>query len=131
MLTFLPGYSAFALAGLIAASVPVLIHLLNRRRFKVTEWAAMQFLRDAVRRNRRLLNLRDIILLILRTVALAVIGLALARPFFAGNSAQLSPNQPLHAVVVVDNSQSMGYQRLDGSPLLDEAKGRVREFIEA
>jgi hypothetical protein len=131
MLTFLPGFSAFAVAGLVAASVPVLIHLLNRRRFKVTEWAAMQFLRDAVRRNRRLLKLRDIILLILRTVALAVIGLALARPFFAGNSAQLSPNQPLHAVVVVDNSQSMGYQRLDGSPLLDEAKTRVKEFVEA
>jgi hypothetical protein len=60
MLNFLPGYGVFALAGLVAAAAPVLIHLLNRRRFQVTEWAAMQFLRDAVRRNRRIMRLREL-----------------------------------------------------------------------
>lgn len=130
MLTFLPGYGAFAVAGLVAATAPVLIHLLNRRRFQVTEWAAMQFLREAVRRNRRFLRLRDLLLLALRTLALALVGLALARPFFSTTSSTAAPNQPIHAVLVLDNSLSMGYQKLDGSVLLDEAKSRVREFLE-
>jgi hypothetical protein len=130
MLNFLPGYGAFALAGLIAATAPVIIHLLNRRRFKVTEWAAMQFLHEAVRRNRRLLRLRDLILLTLRTLALALFGLALARPFISSTSPTLTPNQPIHAVLLVDNSLSMGYQKLDGSVLLEESKSRIREFLE-
>lgn len=129
MLNFLPGFGAFAVAGLIAASAPILIHLLNRRRFRVKEWAAMDFLLEAVRRRRRFMHLRDILLLILRTAALALFGLALARPFFSSTATNLVPNQPIHAVVVVDNSLSMGYQKLDNSVLLDESKQRVREFI--
>ena len=43
MFNFLPGSGVFALAGLIAAAGPVLIHLLNRRRFRVLNWAAMDF----------------------------------------------------------------------------------------
>src|SRR4051812_28789933 len=109
MLTISPGYGAFAIAGVIAASVPVIIHLLNRRRFRTIEWAAMKFLMEAVRRNRRMMRLRDLLLLALRTLALALFGLALARPFFAGSSTA-APNQPIHAVVVVDNSLSMGRQ---------------------
>lgn len=130
MLTFLPGYGAFAVAGLIAAAAPVIIHLLNRRRFRSIEWAAMQFLREAVRRNRRLLRLRDLLLLTLRTLALALVGLALARPFFTSSAMTPAPNEPIHAVILLDNSLSMGYQKLDGSLLLDEVKGRVREFLE-
>jgi hypothetical protein len=90
----------------------------------------MDFLRQAVRRNRRLLRLRDLLLLILRTLALALFGLALARPFFASTSPTLTPNQPIHAVIVMDNSLSMGYQLVDGSVLLDAAKSRVREFLD-
>ena len=44
------------LAALVAAAGPVLIHLLNRRRFRVVQWAAMDFLRQAVRRSRRILR---------------------------------------------------------------------------
>ena len=43
----------FAIAGLIAAAGPIIIHLLNRRRFRVVEWAAMDFLRQAMQRSRR------------------------------------------------------------------------------
>ena len=73
----------FAAAGAVAAAGPIVIHLLNRRRFRVISWAAMDFLREAVKRNRRILKLRDILLLILRTAAVLLFGLALARPYFA------------------------------------------------
>ena len=81
MLSFL--FSAFAVAGAVAATGRVVIHLLNRRRFRVIRWAAMDFLREAMQRNRRILQLRDIILLALRTAVVLLFGLALARPFFS------------------------------------------------
>ena len=68
------------IAGLIAISAPIIIHLLNRRRFKKIDWAAMDFLLEAQRLNRRRVKLEELILLILRCLALVLIGLLLARP---------------------------------------------------
>ena len=51
-------HAAFALAGVIAAAGPVIIHLLNRRRFRTVEWGAMAFLRKALQRSRRAVRLR-------------------------------------------------------------------------
>src|SRR5229473_2036916 len=94
---------SFALAGLIAAAAPLVIHLLNRRRYRVVDWAAMDLLREALARNRRILHLRDLLLLILRTACVLLFALALAQPHLATTSAANDPNQPVHAVVVVDN----------------------------
>jgi hypothetical protein len=130
MFTFPAGSAIFFYAGLAAAAGPILIHLLNRRRFRVVQWAAMDFLLEAMKRNRRILHLRDLLLLALRTAALVLFGLALAQPLLvAGRGGQLSPQQPVHAVLVVDNSLSMGFEKLDGT-LLGEAKARAREFID-
>lgn len=120
---------SFALAGLIAAAAPLVIHLLNRRRYRVVDWAAMELLREALSRNKRLLHLRDILLLALRTLCVLLFGLALSRPFLSSSSTTTDANQPVHAVLVIDNSLSMGYQRLDGT-LLDEAKARLNDFLD-
>jgi hypothetical protein len=129
MFNFLPGSGIFALAGAIAAAGPILIHLLNRRRFRVVNWAAMDFLIEALARNRRILQLRDLLLLALRTACVLLFGLALARPFLSQSSAVTSTNEPLHAVLVIDNSLSMGYSQLDRT-LLDDAKSKAKEFLE-
>src|SRR5882724_9016779 len=120
---------SFALAGVIAAAAPLVIHLLNRRRYRVVDWAAMELLREALARNRRILHLRDLVLLALRTLCVLLFALALARPYLTSTGAANDPNQPVHAVLIIDNSLSMGYQRLDGT-LLDEAKARLNEFID-
>ncbi len=130
MFNFLPGSGIFALAGLIAAAGPVLIHLLNRRRFRVVNWAAMDFLLEALQRNRRMLHMRDLLLLALRTACVLLFGLALARPFLSHTAASTTANEPLHAVLVIDNSLSMGYKSKLDRTLLDEAKSKAREFIE-
>jgi hypothetical protein len=119
----------FALAGAICAAGPLIIHLLNRRRFRVVEWAAMDFLREAMQRNRRIMQIRDIVLLMLRTAAVLLFGLALAQPFFAMREEEFNDRQPLHAVIVVDNSLSMAYEALDGD-LLAKAKERARQLID-
>jgi hypothetical protein len=126
-LTFVAG--SLAVAGLLAAAGPVLIHLLNRRRHRVLEWAAMDFLRQALGRDRRLIRLRDLALLILRTTCVLLFGLAMARPYWSRDRAALDQNGPVHAVLIVDNSLSMGYTRLDGT-LLDAARAKARAFID-
>lgn len=118
----------FAIAGLALAAGPVLIHLLNRQRYRVVPWAAMDFLRHAVRRSRRWVRLQDILLMLLRSTVLVVFGLAMARPLVPG-SGVADPRQPVHAVLVVDNSLSMGFEQLQGT-VLDRAKSRARELIE-
>jgi hypothetical protein len=119
----------FAVAGLAAAGGAVLIHLLNRRRYRVLPWAAMDFLREAVFRSRRILQLRDLLLLALRVLCLVAFGAALARPYLSRTAAVANPDQPVHAVLLVDNSLGMGYEKLGGT-LLDDAKAKAKEVIE-
>lgn len=119
----------FAAVGAACALGPLIIHLLNRRRYTIVKWAAMDFLRQALQRNRRIMQIRDIVLLILRTAAVLLFGLALARPYFATRQQDFDDRQPLHAVILVDNSLSMGYESLEGT-LLDKAKDRARQLID-
>lgn len=121
---------SFVVAAIVCACGPTIIHLLNRRRYRVVQWAAMDFLKEAMQRNRRILHLRDMILLAMRTLAVLLFGLALAQPFFTrGCNQAVDERQPLHAIVVIDNSLSMGYEGLDGT-LLDKAKDRARRLID-
>jgi hypothetical protein len=122
-------YNWFAIAGLAAAAGPILIHLLNRRRYKVISWAAMDFLRQAVRRSRRIMQLRDLILLLLRTACVILFGLALAQPFLTSARAFFDRDQPVHTVLLIDNSLSMSYNR-SGKSSLETAKAAAKEFIE-
>ncbi|MAD80942.1 MAG: BatA domain-containing protein [Pirellulaceae bacterium] len=130
-MNLLPSFSIwqFAIAGAIFATGPLIIHLLNRRRFRVVHWAAMEFLLQAVKRNRRILQLRDLILLLLRTAAVLLFGLALAQPFLSEGDSEFNGTQPLHVVLVIDNSLSTGYQHLEGN-LLDRTRQQARRFID-
>lgn len=118
----------FAWAGLALAAGPLIIHLLNRQRYKVVSWAAMDFLRHAVRRSRRIMRLQDILLLALRTLVVLLFGLAMARPYFQSGEAADAAGQPVHAVLLIDNSLSMAYQQGE-STVLDYWKTRARERI--
>ena len=74
----------FLLWGLLAASVPVLIHLINKRRHKTIQWAAMQFLLKATRESRGKKKLRHILILTCRALAVAALAFAAARPIVSG-----------------------------------------------
>lgn len=120
---------SFLVAGAIAAAAPTLIHLLNRQRYRTVEWGAMDFLQAAIKRSRKVIQLRDLILLALRTLCVLLFGLAMARPYFQSGGAAGNPDAAVHAIVLVDNSLSMGYASLQGD-LLSEAKAKATEFIE-
>src|SRR3954452_16442671 len=96
----------FVAAGLAAMSIPIIIHILNRRRFKVVDWAAMEFLLRAMRRNRRRLRFEQWLLLAVRCLVLALLGFALARPVGCNQStlASLAGRRSGLHVIVIDNS---------------------------
>jgi len=116
--------------GLVAVAGPTIIHLLNRRRRRTIHWAAMDFLREVIKRTRRILQLRDILLLVLRTLVVLLFILAMARPYWSAGEGAEAGDRPMHAVLVIDNSLSMGYTQVKES-LLDLAKDKIREFIDA
>lgn len=74
------------LFGLLALAIPILIHLLNRSKPRVMEWAAMQFLLASLTYRSRRILLEELILLVLRCLTLACLALAMARPFLPSRS---------------------------------------------
>ena len=70
--------------GLLAAAVPIVIHLINKRRHKTIQWAAMQFLLKATRESRGKKKLRHILILTCRALAVAALAFAAARPIVSG-----------------------------------------------
>lgn len=69
------------LAGLALIFIPILIHLFNRRKAKVIEWGAMRFLAGSMVSRRRRVQIEELILLALRCLLVALLVLAVARPF--------------------------------------------------
>ena len=94
-------------AGALAMLSPIIIHLLNRRRFKIVDWAAMRFLLDADKKNRKRVKLENLILLMLRCLAMLLLGIMIARPFLPSAVGQLLGNeQRFERVIVLDDSLS-------------------------
>jgi len=125
---------AFAIAGVLLVAIPIAIHLLNRRRFKTIDWAAMQFLLAAMRKNRRRVQFEQWILLATRCALIALAGLALARPLGCDGSKLASlvgaGSAAVH-VIVIDNSYPMAYEagRADAPTQLDQARKLAGEIV--
>ena len=67
--------------GSLLVASPIIIHLLSKRKFKIINWAAMDFLLEADKRNRRRLQLENLLLLLLRCLVVILIALLVARPY--------------------------------------------------
>ncbi|MBN2450498.1 MAG: BatA domain-containing protein [Lentisphaeria bacterium] len=104
------------LAGMAALSIPVIIHLLRNRRFEPAEIGSLRFLRRAVRENVRWRRIRDLLLLLLRLLAIALLTALFARPFLIRPGSE--EDRDADVVLLLDASGSMG-GRLLGRPLWD------------
>src|SRR6476646_5933590 len=94
--------------GAVAVSIPIVIHLLNKRKFDKVVWAAMRFLKISVEQNQRRIQIEDILLLLLRCLVLLILGMALARPTLGCSAAgNLIGHQDVTGVIILDNSYSM------------------------
>ena len=102
------------LFGLLAAGIPLLIHLWNRRRVVTIDFSSLMFLTAAHRENARRFQLRQLLILLLRIIIVALIALALARPFLTLGLPVASVRAKTDLVIILDNSYSMAYQDVDG-----------------
>src|SRR2546429_1834177 len=87
-------------------SSPIIIHLINRMRFKRVRWAAMEFLLRSQKRNRRRLIIEQLILLLLRILLVLLAGLLLARFLGFSFAGFFRPQNAVH-VVLLDDRLSM------------------------
>src|SRR5271155_6149351 len=97
-------HPAYMVAGGALVSAPILIHLINRMRFKRIRWAAMEFLLKSQKRNRRRLIIEQMILLLLRILLVLLIAFLVAR--FIGGALGGTSQGSMH-VVVLDDTLSM------------------------
>lgn len=131
--------SAVAVAG-AAVSIPVIIHLLNRRRFKIVEWAAMRFLLTAQRKNARRMRIEQFLLLLVR--CLIVLGLVLAMASVtgwaeslwrylnpAGGKGFLAGGTRTHRILVLDGSLSMSVKHGEQT-CFDRARDFAEKVVE-
>jgi len=120
--------NAILLTGAAAFTIPLLIHLLNRRRVHVVQWGAMHLLQKALQLRRRNLNLEQKLLLAVRISIPIILALCLARPVFS-LLRQLPGMNKSSLVVVLDDSASMSAPG-DGGSTRDHALAALQRMFD-
>src|SRR6516225_2288421 len=113
------------LIGLAVLAIPPIIHLLNRRRYDVVDWGAMQFLQVSEVTRRRLL-IEELLLMALRMGLIAV--LALAGPFMDDSPLLSGQRTNRDVVIVLDGSASMSFKGADKSAH-EKARDWAAQFV--
>lgn len=118
--------------GMALVSVPIIIHLLFRRRFRRIEWAPMKYLKLSIQKNRRRIRLEQLLLLLLRCLIPLLLFFMVARPILhaQGLGSWLGARSRTSHVVLLDDSLSMGFQQ-DGRSAWERAKGLAAQVADA
>lgn len=120
----------YFLFGLLAISIPIIIHLFNFHRFRRVYFTNVRFIRQLKQETQRRSQLKHLIILLLRILTVAFLVLSFAQPYLPANRQQLDMNLNNLVCVYLDNSFSM--EAVTGSvALLDIAKNRARELTGA
>ncbi|MBM4034168.1 MAG: VWA domain-containing protein [Planctomycetes bacterium] len=94
------------LLGTVFAGIPIIIHMIHRRKAPKVLFPTLRFLRASNERTSRRQRIQDLLLLLLRILLFVLLAFALAQPFLG--SRRWGLGQRIHAVIVLDNSYSMG-----------------------
>jgi len=123
------GFGApWMLWGMAAGSIPVIIHLLNKRKFRQTDWAAMRFLLAAIKKNKRRIEIEQWILLAIRTLLILLLVGAMARPVLESLAPAMFAGERSHRVLVLDGSMSMS-RKLTDQTRFDRARTLARQIV--
>ena len=122
-------HPALAWIGLAAGMIPVLIHLLNRRRYRTIRWAAMPFLQSAIKRSARRLRLEHWLLLAARVALVVLLGMAVARPYVESFGILPLRATAVHRIVLLDNSLSMNANTGEGVTRFEKAKECAQSLV--
>src|SRR5689334_23025605 len=93
--------------GVAALAAPILVHLVRRTRARKVQFPALVFVRQVPQRTIRRRTLQNVLLMLLRCLAILLIVIAFTRPFFTSGSSAKSTTAAGATVILVDNSLSM------------------------
>jgi hypothetical protein len=125
-MTFL---NPLVLLGLIAATIPIILHLLNLRKLRTIEFSTLAFLKELQRSKMRRVKIRQILLLVLRTLLIVLIVLAFARPAFRGYlTGGIGSHAKTTVVIILDDSFSMDVSDEHGQ-LFKQAKEITLQLV--
>lgn len=126
-MTFL---NPLVLLGLAAAAIPLILHLLNRRKLRTVEFSTLRFLKELQHSSLRRLKLRQLLLLIIRTLLIITLVFAFARPALRGPFAGMIGGQANSSmVIIVDDSPSMTVRNERGM-LFEQAREAAKRLLE-
>ena len=104
------------LAGLAGVALPVIAHLLSKKKYDIVSWGAMQFLKLG-QETRRRVWLEDLWLLLLRMALIAWLAIALARPWVSAKwLGDIGPQPNRDIVLILDGSYSMAWEATSVTP---------------
>jgi len=115
------------LAGIGGAVVPLVLHLLNRARYRSVDWAAMMFLDVSNARQHQSNRLKQWLMLLIRMALVGLLAITLARPLANANWT-IGGQTPALAVIILDRSASMDYQ-VAGKSRVDISREAVRQIL--
>lgn len=115
-------------SGAACVLVPIIIHLLMRRRRRPVEWAAMRFLQEALRRTRRRRLIEKWLLLAARCLLVALIAVALGRPLVGAGAATAAAGRTFY--LVLDNSIASALTGPDGRSSLARHQDAARRILD-
>lgn len=115
--------------GAIAASIPLILHILNRSKFRRVEWGAMHLLESVIKVNHKRFRFEQLILLLVRCAIPALLAFCLARPVLTGAEG-LAGDSPSSIVILLDTSYSMD-AKTDGTAHFDEAVDAACAIVES
>lgn len=117
----------YVLWGLLAVSIPIIIHLFNFRRYKKVYFTNVKFLKDLQQKTKKRSELRHLLILLMRILAVASLVLAFAQPYIPGEKTMARQDAGNAVSVYIDNSFSMQAEGTEG-PLLAEARTKARDI---
>ena len=125
-MTFL---SPSILWGMLAITIPIIIHLISLRHTRDTEFSTLRFIKSLKHETIRHLRIKQWLLVLLRTITILCLILMFSRPLITGTlTSKLAGDIESRAVIVVDNSASMAVHTDDGT-LLDRAKSSLPAIL--
>jgi Aerotolerance regulator N-terminal len=119
---------AFVVPGFALASVPIIIHILSRLRYRKVRFAAMEFLLQSEELNRRRLVLEQLLLLLLRILIILLITMLLARMVLDPSRLLMLRGASVHHVIILDDTLSLR-DRTDGDILFDKALQTLEQML--
>jgi hypothetical protein len=111
----------------LAVGLPILIHLINMLRHRRVEWAAMEFLLASHKKHRTWVRMKQLLLLLMRMAALALVAFLVAQPLLRNQLGSFFGSSSTHHIVLLDDSFSMSDQWADTNAF-SEAKRAIERL---